>query len=319
MRFYIYTGNHGNSNAIADTVMMIKCGLQDCGHTAYISPWLMPGHVNILIEHFIDEKSMIEVVSSVERGARIVVIGTEPITGSTFNESVGDGDSHYGNRDYWKVRFDAFRMVAAAAEAVWVLAESMVATYSELLPNTAVRFLPHGAVSGFASVQQRPESERDIDFFFSGSMTEYRKGILRELARGHKLVYCDQATPEYLRQDYLSRAKVCLSIRLSPQNRIPSVSRMHFHVQNRSFLIHERYALPSILDPFVIGVEHHELIPTALAALDQTKRREIANHLHDQFMSALPMSRLMAPLVNELLAGSGRSRQAATRETLLAA
>lgn len=302
MRFYIHTGNHNNSNGIGDTVTLLKQALQDCGHVACISHRLEPGHVNLVIEHFVDEASLRGLLEARQKGARLVLIGTEPIIGGTFNGGIDASHWHYSNRAYWQLRFDAFRVAARMADAIWVLAESMVPAYAELFPQLPVRFLPHGWAEGFATVRQRPEHERDIDFYFSGSLTEHRQQVLRQLAREHVVVVDDHATPEYLRLDHLSRARVCLSLRLSPANRIPSVSRMHFHLQNRSFLLHEAYELPSPLDPFVLTAAPEDLVPWALAALQLPNRRQLADQAHDRFRDALPMARLMPPLVDELIA-----------------
>lgn len=301
MRFSICSGNHGNSTSITDTVTWLQRALQECGHRADINSGIEPGAVNILLEHFVDEKVLRELLEARRRGARYLLIATEPIVGGVFNGGIENRHWHYGNTDYWKLRFDAFKIAARMAEEIWVLAESMLPAYTELFPGMPVRFLPHGHVDGLATVRQRPETERDIDFYFSGSMTEHRKRILSELAREHVVVVNDQSTPEYLRQDHLARAKVCLSLRLSPHNRIPSVSRMHFHLQNRSFLLHEAYELPSLLDPFVLCAPADDLVPWALGALELPNRREIAQNMHEKFKAALPMSRLLPPLLEEIL------------------
>lgn len=306
MRLFIHTGNHNNSSSITDTVLFLKNALQDCGHQACISHRIEPGQVNIVLEHFVAEQRLRELLDGHAAGARYILIGTEPIVGGSFNGGIDDSHWHYSNRDYWKLRFDAFKVAAALADAIWVLAESMVPAYAELFPRLPVRFLPHGWVDGFASVRQRPEAERDIDFYFSGSLTEHRKRILAELARSHVVVYNDHDTPEYLRQDQLSRSKVCLSLRLSPANRIPSVSRMHFHLQNRSFLVHEAYELACPLDPFVLAAPAEELVAWAEQALQLPNRREIADGVHDRFKAALPMTRLLPPLLDEALARIGR-------------
>jgi len=311
MRFFIHTGNHNNSHGIADTVLLLKHALQDCGHQAAISHRIEPGHVNIVLEHFVDEPSLRALLDGHAAGARYVLVGTEPIIGGTFNGGIDQSHWHYSNRDYWKLRFDAFKIAAGMADAIWVLAESMVEGYAELFPRLPVRFLPHGWVSDFATVRHRPESERDIDFYFSGSLTEHRKRILATLARTHHVVWNSQTTPEYLRQDQLSRSKVCLSLRLSPANRIPSVSRMHFHLQNRSFLLHEAYELPSPLDPFMLTAQTDDLIPWAEAALQLPNRREIADDAHDRFQAAMPMTRLLPPLVDEVAARVAVLRNAA--------
>ena len=310
MRFYIHCGNHDNSPGIADTVLFLKSALQDCGHTACISHTIMPGHVNLVMEHFIQEKHLRALLDGHAAGARFILIGTEPIVGGTFNGGVEGTHWHYSNHAYWRLRFESFKVAAKLADAIWVLAESMVPAYAQLFPDLPVRFLPHGHVNNFATVQQRPESDRDIDFYFSGSLTEHRKRIIRTLAQTHNVVTNDQNTPEYLRQDQLSRSKVCLSLRLSPHNDIPSVSRMHFHLQNRSFLLHEAYALPCPLDAFVLQAPADDLITWAHAALDLPNRREIADGMHDRFKAAMPMMSIFPPLLDEALARAGQPQRA---------
>jgi hypothetical protein len=302
MRIYIHSGNHGNSNGIADTVLLLKHALQDCGHQAAISHRIEPGRINIVLEHFVDEPSLRALIEGQAAGARYILLGTEPIIGGTFNGGIDASHWHYSNRAYWALRFDAFKIAARLADAIWVLAETMIDGYAELFPRLPVRFLPHGFVNDYASVHQRPESERDIDFHFSGSLTEHRKRILAMLAREHVVVCSNHASPEYLRQDQISRSKVCLSLRLSPANRIASVSRMHYHLQNRSFLLHEATELPSPLDPFVLSAQPDDLIPWAEAALQLTDRRAIADSAHERFKGALPMTTLLPPLLDEVLA-----------------
>ena len=307
MRIYVHSGNHNNSPGIGDTVLFLKNALQDCGHTACISHAIMPGHLNLVMEHFVEERHLRSLIEGHAAGARLILIGTEPIVGSTFNDSIVGNHWHYSNTDYWKLRFESFKLAARLAEAIWVLAESLVDGYARVFPGLPVRTLPHGYVDDFATVRHRPEAERDIDFYFSGTLTDHRKEILLALGRDHVVIHNDQSTPEYLRQDHLSRSKVCLSLRLSPDNAIPSVSRMHFHLQNRSFLLHEAYALPCPLDPFVLHTPTEDLVTWARAALALPNRRAIADDMHDRFKAALPMTRLLPPLLDEVLAGSARS------------
>ncbi len=314
MRVYIHTGNHGNHHGITDIVMLLKNALQDCGHTACISHRLMPGYVNILLEHFVDAQSVQRLLAAHSAGARYILIGTEPIIDGSFNSGVATRDNHYGNAHYWDMRYRFFLIAAELADAVWVLAESMVPGYSQALNGRTVRHLPHGYVTDFATVRQRPEAERDIDFYFSGAITEHRRGILDRLARKHHVMRYSDCPPEYLRQDHVSRAKVCLSLRLSPENEIPSVSRMHYHLQNRSFVLHEAYALSSPLDPFVMKVPSADLFDWAEAALELSNRRVIADSAHELFKSSLPMSALMPPLLEEAFASMRGHRPSRTRE-----
>jgi hypothetical protein len=314
MRFSIHSGNHDNSVGITDTVLFLKSALQDCGQSAVLSHEIDRGAINIVLEHFTEERHLRPLLEGHAAGARFVLVGTEPIVEGTFNGGIDGKHWHYGNRSYWQLRFESFKAAASACEAIWVLDDSMVEPYQALFPQVPVRFLPHGWVSGFATVDQsRPEGERDIDFFFSGSLTDHRRRLLAALARQYRVVHMAPATPEYLRQDYLSRTKVCLSLRLSERNSIPSVSRMHYHLHNRNFLLHERYDLPCPLDPFVLHADSGDLLHWAHAALQLPNRREIAAAALEKFKAALPMSRLLPPLLQDLSCAPEAARPALAR------
>jgi hypothetical protein len=307
MDFVIYTGNHDNSNGIADTVTLLRNGLRDCGHRATLSARIVPGAVNVMLEHFVHERHLRELIEGHQAGARYVMVGTEPIIGGSFNGGIDPSHFHYSNTQYWKLRFDAFKVAVGLADGIWVLAESMLPAYTELFPQVPVRFLPHGWVSGFETVKRLPSEEQDIDFFFSGSLTEHRRAVLSALAKQYRVGYLTPGMPDYLRHDHLARARVCLSLRLSPQNDIPSVSRMHYYLQNRCFLVHEIYKLPSLLDPFMLSATHDELVDWAEAALQLPNRQQVADDAHDRFKAALPMTRLLPPLVDEVLERIGHA------------
>ena len=155
MRFSICSGNHGNSTSITDTVTWLQRALQECGHRADINTGIEPRAVNILIEHFVDEKALRDLLEGRRLGARYLLIATEPIVGGVFNGGIEDQHWHYGNTDYWRLRFDAFKIAARMAEEIWVLAESMLPAYEQLFPDLPVRFLPHGHVNELACLRQR--------------------------------------------------------------------------------------------------------------------------------------------------------------------
>jgi hypothetical protein len=90
---------------------------------------------------------------------------------------------------------------------------------------------------------------------------------------------------------------------------------MHFHLQNRSFLLHEAYELNSPLDSFVLTAQPAEFEAWALLALELENRRELADQAHDRFKAALPMDRLLVPLLEELV---GQIESSSTRPATLA-
>lgn len=309
MRFTVHFGNHTHPNGIGDTITFLRNALRDCGRVASISDGIVPGEVNLLLEHFVDEGCLRALAEGHALGARYILIGTEPIVNGTFNGGIDNSHWHYSNAAYWTQRFEGFKVAAGLADAIWVLAESMLPGYRELFPQLPVRFLPHGWVSDYATVKHLPDAERDIDFFFSGSLTTYRRTLLTELARTHRVFHQMPGAPDFLRLDRLARTKVCLSLRLSERNEIPSVSRMHYHLQNRNFLLHEAYALPCPLDPYMLQVPTHELVESAIGALQLPNRAQIAESAHERFKAEMPMSRLLPPLLDEALEHIGRPRR----------
>jgi hypothetical protein len=300
-RVYIYTGNHGHHPGITDPVMMLRNGARDCGYDAVVSHQPESGEWNILIENFGDERQVEFVRSKWTPGTRYIMLCTEALNGRFFNDGMTTGDSHYSNAAYWRARFEGFRRLVEHCEELWVLAESQLTAYRRVFPHKRIFLLPHGWVSGMNLVQHRPEAEKDLDFFFSGSITPYRLAILEKLQKNHRVAFSPQGGADYLRSDLLARSKVCLSIPLSPENVVPSVSRIHFHLQNSNFVLQHKYVESCELDPYVLHANANDFCEWARACLSLENRREIAEAAHARFRKELPMSRLMAPL----LAGDG--------------
>ena len=213
-----------------------------------------------------------------------------PATGTTATAPTGSA-------------FDAFELAVGVADAIWVLAESMV----DGLPRPV--FAGSGALSaasapvnGFATVQPRPEAQRDIDFYFSGAMTEHRQRILAALARQHVVVVNNQATPEYLRQDHVSRSQglsVAAPVAGQPHSvgvaaaLPPAEPQLRCCTRPTSC---PRRSIRSCCAP------PDDLIAWAEGALQLPDRREIADSSHQRFKAALPMTTLLPPLVDEALA-----------------
>lgn len=301
MQFSIHTGNHFSNPGIADTVRFLKFALLDCGHDVRISTGIDPERINLVMEHFVDDASLQRMRIGFAAGARYILIDTAPIIGGVFNGGLDAYHEHYSNADYRKKRYDAFVSMIPLADAIWVLAEDMVPGYQALAPTRPVLFLPHGHVQDFAFYRHVSEQAKVIDFYFSGSLNEHRKAVLHALGSRHRVVFAHQHTPDYLRFDHLSRSPVRLSLRLSQANVIPSVSRMHFHLQHGNYLIHERYPNPCALDSYVLHVPGDELIDWAEAALQIPARRDVAEGVAQRFRDEMPLGRLLPPILEASL------------------
>lgn len=296
-RVYIYTGNHGNSPIISDTVTMLRNGIRDCGYDAVITDRPVSGEWNLLIEAFEDDMQREYIRHYCTPGTRLIIVCTELVSERGFNQELVVDHKHYGNRVYWEKRFLGFLETAALADDLWVFAKSSVADYQRLFPDKRVTYFPHGWVSGMAQVEHRPERDKDIDFFFSGSLTTSRAKLLRELSRHHSVALSNSVTADYMRLDLLARTKVCLALPLSSSNRIPSVSRVQFHLVNQNFVLQQKYAAPCELDPYVLHAPESEFVEWAHSALLIENRREIAQASARRFRDEMPITNWLAPML----------------------
>lgn len=303
-RLFLCTQNHGHHSGITDLVTMLRNGARDAGYDAMVSDVVEPGHCNILIENFKGPGWARGLAEVKQAGTRYVLVCTEILTGSSFNRDLVPGDPHYGNDTYWNDRYVGFREVARVADELWVLSRAAVDDYRRAFPDKPVRWLRHGWVSGMQIVEHRPEHDKDIDFFFSGSLTPDRVRVLQRLAQGHRVAHSPQGGADYLRRDLLARTRVCLSMPLSPRNLLPSVSRLHFHLQNANFVLQQAYAEACELDPYVIQAPAEDFADWAIAALEVAERRAIAEGARERFRTELPFASWFGPMVEAVLDGS---------------
>jgi hypothetical protein len=304
-RAYIYTTNHFHSVGVTDLVMLLRNGARDCGYDAVTSDRVEPGEWNILIEGF-DNPAHRKIIRDEWRlGTRFICVCTEALNGRYFNDGLVDGHFHYSAQGYWQKRYEGFKEMLPFIDELWILSESQIEPYRAAFPDKPISLLPHGWVSGMAQVEHRPESEKDIDFFFSGALTPYRLAILENLHARYRVAYSPPGGADYLRMDLLARTRVCLSMPLSPRNHAPSVSRMHFHIQNSNFVLQHRYEHSCALDTYVLQAPAENYVDWAVAALKVENRREIARASYERFRLEMPMTRWLAPLLERNEPGSG--------------
>jgi hypothetical protein len=297
-RIYIYTGNHGHSVGISDIVTMIRNGARDCGYDAVVSHEPVSGEWNILIENFGDERYRNFIRSRWTPGTRYIIVCSELISSGGFNLGLGANDAHYGNRTYWDTRYRGFLDIASLSEELWVLHEAVIADYQKAFPDKHISFLRHGWVSGMSQVQHRREQDKDIDFFFSGGLTPSRMEILQRLEKSYRIAVLPQSGADYLRNDVLARSKICLAMPLTPLNSLPSISRLHYHIVNRNFVVQQAYAENCILDQYVLNAPASEYIDWARGALDIHNRRELAEASYSRFQAEMPLSKWLRPMLD---------------------
>ena len=252
----------------------------------------------VLIENFGDERYRNFIRSRCTPGTRYIIVCSELISAGGFNVSLGASDPHYGDRPYWDTRYRGFLDIASMSEELWVLHDGVIADYQKVFPDKRISFLRHGWVSGMSQVQHRREQDKDIDFYFSGVMTPTRIEILERLQRSHRIAVLPQSCPDYLRNDVLARSKICLAMPLTPLNSLPSISRLHYHILNRNFVVQQAYAESCILDQYVLNAPTAEFVDWAREALAIPNRRELAEASHARFQAEMPLSKSLRPMLD---------------------
>lgn len=167
--------------------------------------------------------------------SRLYVIATETFTADGMvlaNRLLGmRGEQAPDAADQWE-RSQAFRELASRGDGLIVLAEPLVDDYRGL--NLRTHYLPLVALPGTPGIEREPEAARDIDVFFSGTLTAYRQDVLDQLRNaGLKVMAQSPQYPDYVRRHFLGRAKLAIGLRFGPDSRSLSKHRAHYFLATR--------------------------------------------------------------------------------------
>lgn len=302
MEFKLVYGNHGRDPFhIMDTLLLIKLSLESLGYKADLEERMIPGKTNILLECFTFD--FIEAMKEVRQtsGTELIIIGTEFITGETFNNfNTADEptqDSHYDVPHYWRKRFRTFLAVQEHAHAIWHLAQSQVEAFKQATGHAKVLYLPHGYVDGFARIRHKPEPHKDIDALFTGTLTKHRHTLIRALEkRGIKAV-ATKPLNFIQREDLVARAKIGLNIKQTESWLYPSNSRYHYHLSNDSLLVSEHCPVSCDLSPYIVEAETGEFVDRCCDILSGGNWSNEARVRRERFMAEMPMPLLMDKLL----------------------
>lgn len=253
MKINLVYGNHWNFGiGVGDTFKYLSLALIQSGYKVAISKELELCSLNILLENF-DEDYSEKLIELKKQGGKFIVIATEFITSETFNNFNSTLDiSYYSDQKYWFKRFKHFISVAEIADGIWHLSDIAANDYEKYL-GRPVHYLPHQYVSNFNSVKHRAKEQKDIDFLFTGSMTEYRKQILTALTkRGFSVTASSSLTAPFHRDDLIARSKFCLNIPQFETWPYPSQSRYFYHIINSSVMLSPSVEIKSDLDAYIL-------------------------------------------------------------------
>lgn len=230
-------GNHTPCVVTEDAFEYVMHGVRGIGASINysIDDYRSDG-INILMEGFpVKTADSFASLRKKYPQSRLYLIATEILTPNGFNSANtlhrADGD-HYSDSVYWGGRTQGFRALAPQLDGLIFLAESLLEGYQSL--NLRSHYLPLLALPGYQEIQRLPEAQRDIDVFFSGTVTDYRAGVI-ELLKQEGFQVFQQSTqfPEYVRRHFLARSKLAIGLKLAKSTQFTSKQRAHYYLINR--------------------------------------------------------------------------------------
>lgn len=308
MKFSIVYGNHGESPVhVEDILKYIYDVIAENGHDVEYSKSIILGRINILLELFADSSANV-IEAAVRNGVQFIVVATEFMTGDTFNDFgllSEEAGGVYGKHEKWKQRHDNFLRVSELACAVWVVSDHQVAGYLQAIPAQKLHLLPFGYTEAYRVVEHKEDQEKNIDFLFTGSPTQWRDQYLSVLKKlGAHVVFCGPQTPSFIRNDLIARSKVCLSIKQYEQWKYPSATRPFFHVVNSSLMLTERYEGHSPMDDYITIIDGPLFVRECLEnlLLGNFKKRGI--EIMERYRAEQPVKEKIAALLDASLGHS---------------
>lgn len=304
MMFNLIYSNHGNAPShLEDWLAFVKCAIDDAGYGVRYSDKVCLRSVNILIENF-SNSGALELCEAAANGAKYILIATEFMTNGTFNDFSDDPtlDTHYSNAPYWLNRCMNFMLVASVSRAVWCVSEQQLSNYRGALGPDNVHRLELRFVPGYATRYQSDHTRKDIDFLFTGGMTQYRQSQLSRLhARGRSVTFLESKTPGFLRNDYLARSHLSLNI---PQHRNwphPSQMRYFYAIMHGGLLLSETCKFPCHLDPYVLHAAPDDFTEAAMAILSEAASSRPRTEMFERFREEMPSRDVMRALIERSL------------------
>jgi len=300
MKINLVYGNHWNFGiGVGDTFRYLSLAISQAGYDVITSREPVINRINIYLENF-DTDYVAKLKQLKHAGGQYIIIATEFLTGDTFNDFEKTLDiSYYSDREYWKKRYQAFSALVNDATAIWHFSDLAATDYEKQLDRT-VGYVPHHYVKNFATVQHRSDAQKDIDFLFTGSITNYRKKILQGLSNlNFKIEISSSLTAPFHRDDLIARSKFCLNIPQFKQWPYPSQSRYFYHLINRSPIITPTLPYKSDLEEYTLE-STVSILEYCQALYEQANYTQLANNTFHQFKRDTNASIALASLLKKV-------------------
>lgn len=300
---YFFIGNHGFNIHTQDIIEYFQSGLEAIGEKSnYHFNKFTNNGINLIMEMF-DEGLTNSIISFQNESpkSKLYIIATESLLNNTFNSANNEqkpgemAANHYEDADIWKGRYDNFMRLLPVSSGVITIARHQYKEYLDAKLGVPIHYLPMVALPGYQPIRHIPFEEKDIDIYFSGTLTEYRKRILGQfLDQGLHVVTTNPRNPDYLRRHFLERSKLALGLKLDESTRLLSKARAHYYLTRECPHLFEAVAEPTELDAFLEFAGHPDIVKATLHRLQQrpefnaqSLRDFAAAHPYDAVFSSL--------------------------------
>lgn len=263
MRFNIaYLGPIQLAHLRRDFILLLKYGLEAGGHAVDIAhSEIVPDATNLIIgAYFQPPKALREIEAS---GYRYININTEVIGESGLNHNPAKTDLQGSYLPFIRRGIHAWDVIP------------------ENCGSGEFTFLRWGYCQEMEEIKHR---EKDLDWYFFGTMSERRKKIIASLpGRG----FADHACTYMTRNDRIARAKVNLNIVQADKYTHVNSFRVCYLAQNRCAVVTEKESDPAgYLDAMTIA---EDSLADAVAEVSRDWRRH-AERAHSAFKARPSMA-----------------------------
>ncbi|MBL8958108.1 MAG: hypothetical protein JNK82_45470 [Myxococcaceae bacterium] len=273
-----------HTHFLFELAKMIAYGIEDLGHSCTLRRNVTePNRTNILLgAHNLTAPETVDEL--IDSRHPYIVYQTEIIRGSTINGSSLNGQFS-----------TLFLPLLQNAKAVWDTEAESIAALKAL--GIATQKLGFGYTPRLEEVRHR--DEKDIDFFFYGSMTPHRQEVLTKLrGLGYQVaVIFDDAA--MFRNDLLSRSEVVLTLRQSEKFAHLPQARILYLINNRCLVAGESGLGQEPLEDLFLWSEPDQVIELLRRTRAMKNRRELAGDFHERFKER-PMTSHLEPLIEAL-------------------
>ncbi|MFI3155417.1 MAG: hypothetical protein QX199_04600 [Methylococcaceae bacterium] len=297
-----YIGNHGNNVHTQDILEYIDDGLRAIGEAPcfFFDKFFQSG-INITLEGF--NQHVTGSIIGHQRQfqhSKLFIIVSESLSEGTFNSAnLQDCQqmpaNHYENSGYWATRYKCFTQLLSVTSGIIANSESTYREYTNANFGVPVFYLPMAALPTHVPITQISNDGKDIDIFFSGTVTEYRSGIIEQFKSfGLNVFTASTDTPEYLRRHLLARSKLAVGLKLGESTSVLSKARAHYCLTRRCPHLFEVVPEKTDLDPYLTFSSHADIVVAARDLL--ASGCAFDKNIFEQFKSALPYTEIFLSL-----------------------